>query len=151
MNTYKTLLVAIDLEKNTDQILKRVAELIKDHETKVIVLHVSYIEIPTYGGYFGEGLYAPREVHIDKKTTEERALDRIQNLLRKINLSTDDIRIEFGRPAETIIAIANKEKADLIVMGSHGKHGLKLLLGSTASSVLHTTSCDVLAVRIPEE
>ncbi len=150
MNTYKTLIAAIDLEKNTDQILNRVAELTKDQETKIIILHVSYIEIPTYGGYFGEGLYAPREVHIDRETTEKRALDRIQNLLRKVELPTDNIRIEFGRPAETIIDVANKEKADLIVMGSHGKHGFKLLLGSTASSVLHTASCDVLAVRIPE-
>ncbi|MGB1202845.1 MAG: universal stress protein [Alloalcanivorax venustensis] len=42
------------------------------------------------------------------------------------------------------------EIADLIVLGSHGKHGIRLLLGSTANAVLHRATCDVLAVRIPE-
>jgi len=34
------------------------------------------------------------------------------------------------------------------VVGSHGRHGLALLLGSTANGVLHGASCDVLAVRV---
>ena len=38
--------------------------------------------------------------------------------------------------------------ADIIVVGSHGRHGLALLLGSTANGVLHGASCDVLAVRV---
>jgi universal stress protein A len=37
---------------------------------------------------------------------------------------------------------------DLIVMGTHGQSGLKLLLGSTANSVLHGAGCDILAVRV---
>ena len=35
-----------------------------------------------------------------------------------------------------------------LVVGSHGRHGLALLLGSTANAVLHGAPCDVLAVRI---
>ncbi|MEO1899758.1 MAG: universal stress protein, partial [Methylococcales bacterium] len=40
---------------------------------------------------------------------------------------------------------------DLIVVGSHGRHGLALLLGSTANGVLHHAVCDVLAVRLSDD
>ncbi len=39
---------------------------------------------------------------------------------------------------------------DLIIIGTHGQHGIALLLGSTANAVLHGVSCDVLAVRVKE-
>ena len=41
--------------------------------------------------------------------------------------------------------------ADLIVVGSHGRYGLALLMGSTANGVLHGATCDVLAVRVGKE
>ena len=49
---------------------------------------------------------------------------------------------------EGILGAARDHGADLIVVGSHGRHGLALLLGSTANAVLHGAPCDVLAVRI---
>jgi universal stress protein A len=54
----------------------------------------------------------------------------------------------WGIPKQEIIHIAEQEKVDLIVVGSHGRHGLALLLGSTANSILHYAKCDVLAVRL---
>ena len=54
----------------------------------------------------------------------------------------------FGRPESEIQRISEAEGADLIVVGSHGRHGLALLLGSTANGVLHGATCDVLAVRV---
>ncbi|WP_313899138.1 universal stress protein [Leclercia adecarboxylata] len=44
--------------------------------------------------------------------------------------------------------LAKKQGCDLIVVGSHGRHGLALLLGSTANDILHGAPCDVLAVRL---
>ena len=43
---------------------------------------------------------------------------------------------------------ATEQACDLIVVGSHGRHGLALLLGSTANDVLHGAPCDVLAVHL---
>ena len=54
----------------------------------------------------------------------------------------------FGRPESEIHSLAKELKVDLIVVGSHGKHGLSLLLGSTANGVLQGSPCDVLAVRV---
>jgi universal stress protein A len=44
--------------------------------------------------------------------------------------------------------MANEKNIDLIVIGTHGRSGIKLLLGSTANSVLHGVKQDVLAVRV---
>jgi universal stress protein A len=59
--------------------------------------------------------------------------------------------LEQGDPRDEIIRVAEENQADLIVLGSHGRHGLALLLGSTANAVLHHAKCDVLAVRLIEE
>ena len=57
----------------------------------------------------------------------------------------------WGVPGQEIVRIAEQEHIDLIVVGSHGRHGLALLLGSTANSVLHHAGCDVMAVRLHDE
>ena len=47
-----------------------------------------------------------------------------------------------------IFEVAHKQAVNPIAIGGHGRHGLALLLGSTANAVLHGATCDVLAVRI---
>lgn len=59
--------------------------------------------------------------------------------------------MEIGSPKLEIVRIAKEIQADLIVVGSHGRHGLALLLGSTANGVLHHAVCDVLAVRLSDD
>ena len=56
--------------------------------------------------------------------------------------------VVLGQPEVEIHAMAEELDADLIVVGSHGRYGLALLMGSTANGVLHGASCDVLAVRV---
>jgi len=67
-------------------------------------------------------------------------------------IDPERVALRIGRPAAEIRAQAEHLKADLIVIGSHGRHGLpSVLLGSTANGVLHGAPCDVLTVRIGEE
>jgi universal stress protein A len=54
----------------------------------------------------------------------------------------------LGRPENEIHGLAEEINANLIVVGSHGRHGLALIFGSTANGVLHGAGCDVLAVRV---
>jgi universal stress protein A len=56
--------------------------------------------------------------------------------------------IVTGHTESEIHRVAKEISADLIIVGSHGRHGLALLLGSTANGVLHGATCDVLAVRV---
>ncbi|MEW8014407.1 MAG: universal stress protein, partial [Candidatus Sedimenticola endophacoides] len=78
--------------------------------------------------------------------TKKTAL--ILHYLRRGTLYGSPFLVEVGVPKREIVRVAQEHGADLIVLGSHGRHGLQLLLGSTASGVLHLAGCDVLAVRI---
>ena len=59
-------------------------------------------------------------------------------------------QIVLGRAADQIHELAKHRDADLIVIGSHGRHGWRRLLGSTANAVLHGAPVDVAVIRIPE-
>ena len=59
--------------------------------------------------------------------------------------------VRHGHPAEQIHGVAKELGADLIVIGTHGRHGFALLLGSTANAVLHGARCDILAVRVGKD
>jgi universal stress protein A len=56
--------------------------------------------------------------------------------------------VTVGRPESEIHRLTEERSTDLVIVGSHGRKGFQLLLGSTANGVLHGTVCDVLAVRI---
>jgi len=79
------------------------------------------------------------------------AKKRLTKLAEKLAVTEDRLWLEMGSPKTEIIRVAEENKVDLIVVGSHGRHGLALLLGSTANGVLHHATCDVLAVRLQED
>jgi universal stress protein A len=56
--------------------------------------------------------------------------------------------LAYGQPRQEIHRFARENACDLIVVGSHGRHGLALLLGSTANDLLHGAPCDTLAVSL---
>jgi universal stress protein A len=64
------------------------------------------------------------------------------------NLADVDQLLVSGHIETEVHRVANELSSDLIVVGSHGRHGLALLLGSTSNGILHGATCDVLAVRI---
>jgi universal stress protein A len=78
------------------------------------------------------------------------AKKRLAYLADKLAIPEANQWLEMGSPKLEIIRIAEENNVDLIIVGSHGRHGLALLLGSTANGVLHHAKCDVLAVRIKD-
>ena len=79
----------------------------------------------------------------------DSARHAIADLARRLGVPEAERRVEVGSPKTVILGTAAALGVDLIVLGSHGVHGLGLLLGSTANGVLHGARCDVLAVRVP--
>ncbi len=61
--------------------------------------------------------------------------------------ATQEVVVSEHSAKREIVRFAKERRIDLIVVVSHGRHGISALLGSTADGVLHTASCDVLAVR----
>jgi len=61
-----------------------------------------------------------------------------------------DAKVEWGDPKETILNVASDWKASMIVMGSHGRHGLdRLIMGSVSMAIMSQAHCSVTVVRLP--
>lgn len=150
MSVYKKVLVAIDLEGGSEQLLAKVAPLIKQQNSDFFILNVGYFPVPAYVGMYGEGIYSGANIQFDYDAVIQQIIPQIDQAAAAHGLPAGHGLVEFGRPADLILDVAERETADLIVVGSHGKHGIGLLLGSTSNSVLHKAKCDVLSVRINE-
>ena len=76
------------------------------------------------------------------------AAERLGRMADSYGVENDDVYELAGHVGPRVHDLANDIGADLIVVGTHGKHGLQLLTGSTANAVLHGSQCDVLAARV---
>ena len=78
----------------------------------------------------------------------ERARERIAGLAGQLGSPTPAWRVEAGNIKNEILRVAREGGHDLIVIGSHPRHGLSILVNLTEDTVLHGAPCDVLAVRL---
>ncbi|MDC0996051.1 universal stress protein, partial [Pseudomonadales bacterium] len=90
----------------------------------------------------------PMDLSTIQEQIQETAKKQLADFAHSLSIPDENQHLIFGRPETEIHNMAEQIGADLIVVGSHGRHGLALLLGSTANGVLHGASCDVLAVRV---
>ncbi len=149
MNNYTHVLVALDLTDEAPEVLGRARQVAANHGAKLSVLTVIRPLTYAYTGLEFAGL-AQSMVNFESEA-EASARDRLSTLCEGTNITAEDQKVVFGVPAHEIKEQANASGADLIVVGSHGRHGLGLLLGSTANGVLHGATQDVLTVRIRDE
>ena len=150
MTPYKTVLIAIDLDGQPTQVLAK-ANTLLDTSTKIHVLNVQSDPTYFYTNYAGVSGTMMEDVRSIKERTKINALRTMNEAAEECHLHNIEKRVKFGRAADVIIDQADQLQADLIIVGSHGRHGVHLLLGSTANAVLHHAQCDVLAVRIQED
>jgi universal stress protein A len=144
---YKTILMAHDFSDSGGRALERAAELARANGATLHLLHVVEYLPPVDTSF---GAVSPFEVDLTDQMVES-SRTRLTALGAEMGIPADRCWVEVGSPKLEVIRIAEEIEADLIVVGSHGRHGIALLLGSTASSVVHHAKCDVLAVRLPEE
>jgi len=79
-----------------------------------------------------------------------REFDGLLARAKAVDVAANDV-LRCGRPAEEIVKVAESELADLIVMGTHGRRGLRrLMLGSVAQHVVATAPCPVVTVRMKD-
>lgn len=81
----------------------------------------------------------------------EAEKSKLRQLSKQLVIEAANQWLIWGIPKQEICQLAQQQGVDLIMVGSHERYGLALLLGSTADGVLHHSPCDVLAVRIDEE
>lgn len=142
MNQYKNILLAIDLSEEADQITAKAQSLATSNQTTLHIVHV--IEPLS----FAYGSDIPMDFSGIQQEIHKQAQTQLTEFSAKYGIATEHQYIELGRPENEVHRLAKELAADLIIVGSHGRHGLALLLGSTANAVIHGATCDVLAVRI---
>ncbi|HSW71318.1 MAG TPA: universal stress protein [Gammaproteobacteria bacterium] len=139
---YKQILFATDLSEETSFILSKVEGIRAYTSAQLSLIHV----VEPLPGYS----YAYLGIEDIEEQLIGEARDTLAKLGEKLKVARDHQWIEIGPAKTKILKIAEEIKADLIICGSHGRHGLSLLLGSTANAILHGAKCDVLTVRLPD-
>ena len=144
MSAYKHILVGLDLSTESQQVVNRVKFLFDNTNTNISICHILEPLAFTYGGDI------PVDLSDVQTQLQDQAKERLSALGAELNVSAEDQHVILGHPAQEMHSMAKNFNMDLIVVGSHGRHGLSLIFGSTSNSVLHGAECDVLAVRIIE-
>ncbi len=144
--TYRHVLAAVDLTDESRQVVDTARSVANDNNSKLSLISVVKPLAQVYGG-LDMALISQGDVSFEHEA-EVAARAQLEDLARTIDVEVTDVHVKIGGPALEIRQGAEDLEADLIVIGTHGRHGLGLLLGSTANGVLHGVKCDVLTVRI---
>ena len=143
---YEKVLVAVDLSDETEKVVERAFELVDSQVDKLMLVHVVQ-PVPQVWGM--------ESYTLDPAELQQRIVDSAGELLRTLGaergINADNLYTLLGSPASEVRDMAKRLNADAIVIGSHGHSGWKLMLGSTATKLLHGATCDVLTVFVGEE
>jgi universal stress protein A len=142
MSEYTRILVAIDLSEDSTKVAERARAIAGNNGAELHLIHVIEPLSFAYGGDI------PMDFSGIQDEIHQQATQQLQRFAKANGIDETHQHIVLGRPEVEIHATAEDLGADLIVVGSHGRYGLALLMGSTANGVLHGASCDVLAVRV---
>jgi universal stress protein A len=139
-----SILVPTDFSAEATEAARRAVELARDLEASVCLLHVYQfpVEVLPDGSTL---MFRPSEI--------EEMLDGFERQLDALKATVDDgetlitTRLEEGNTAARILEIADQSTFDLIVMGTHGRGGVRrLLLGSVAETVVRRANCPVMTI-----
>ena len=142
MAQYKKILVAIDLSEDSTPVVQRARALAEANGAELHLIHVIEPLSFAYGGDI------PMDFSGIQEEIHQQATQQMRRFAEKNNVDEQHQTIVMGKPEVEIHSTAEELGTDLVVIGSHGRHGLALLMGSTANGVMHGASCDVLAVRV---
>lgn len=145
MAKYKKILLAVDFAGDNVHIVDRAKQVVADHGAELLLIHVNEPVMTAYpaGGMAAMSTQAVALEEELRKVGE----DKMKALSSDLGVPESRCFLPYGRASSEIKRVAEEEGVDLIVIGTHGQHGLQLILGSTANAVLHGVTCDVLAVR----
>lgn len=146
MAFYRHIILGLDLHPECDlTIAKKALELAKNFGAQLTVVHaVEHINS------YGIGQAYPGVLDVEGELLKA-ATAELAKVCAELGVPPENQVVDIGSPKMVMFDLVKAKNADLIVVGSHGRHGLELLLGSTATSVLHNANCDVLAIRIRDD
>ncbi|MEX0730416.1 MAG: universal stress protein [Aquisalimonadaceae bacterium] len=143
MTTYQKILLCVDFSEDAHQVAMRARDLADRYNAELRLIHVvEHVPVDAASEFM-----APPQVEMYDELLAS-AEQQLHRMAERLGVSRDHCCVATGYTKQEIISHADDVGSDLIVVGSHGRHGLALLLGSTANALLHGAACDVLAVRV---
>jgi nucleotide-binding universal stress UspA family protein len=138
------ILVAIDFSELSDQAFAYAVELAERLSAQLVLVHV--FQVPAY--LFPDAVVAaPQQTVVELERAVERRLEELRARAMARGVAAY-VHVPVGSAFVEIIRAARDHKADLIVLGTHGRTGLRhALLGSVAEKVVRKAPCPVLVVR----
>lgn len=143
MNAYRNILLCVDFSENAHYVAMRARELAERCGADLRLIHVvEHVPVDAASEFM-----APPQVEMYEELLSN-AEEQLHRMAGRLGVNKDACCVAAGSTKQEILDHARDVECDLIVVGSHGRHGLALLLGSTANALLHGATCDVLAVRV---
>lgn len=130
---YKTILCAIEASQEGKKVLTKAAKLAEFYGSKLIVISVLPYTL------------LPKDY---QRSLKNEVIPKIEEITSSFGISKKSCLVKVGKPYEIICNEAERKKADLIILGTHSKKGVRAAIGSTASGVSNNSKCDVTLVRI---
>ena len=155
--TPRKILFCTDFSQNSEPARELAVGYAKAFGAQLLIVHVlNSNSFPDYVDWLGEGHadWAQDAFKEIVKRTKESANARLESVGIECGKDVEQVKTycRIGLPAKEIVALADGESADLIVVGTHGRTGVKhLVVGSIARSVLKTAHRPVLIVAGPLE
>jgi len=148
MQLPKTLLVPVDFSDTSNLALDYAVDLAKALNAKVVVMHA--YELPVYG--FPDGaLVATVEIATRIMNGAQAGLAALLEKRKEKGVEITSV-LRQGVPWDEVHSVAEEVKADLIIIGTHGRGGLaRALLGSVAERIIRTSTRPVLTIRGPHK
>ena len=130
---YENILCAIDASPESVTILEHANAIANQNNARLSVIHIM-----EYG-------LLPRDY---QKKLKDEVLPKLNKIADKFEIPMKRRFLKFGKPHLVICDLADKKSFDLIIVGSHGKHGVSGMLGSTANGIVQRSKRDTLLVKV---
>ncbi len=146
MTRLRRIMHASDFSPASRAAFAKAVDLAKANRAELIVVHALTLAPPFMEGvYISPGMWD--EIEVSARAAAQKQLGALVAKAGRAGVRATSL-IVVGSPYERIVRAARLKRADMLVIGTHGRTGLgKLLLGSVAERVLSTASCPVLTVR----
>jgi nucleotide-binding universal stress UspA family protein len=146
MKGVRRILHPTDFSRASGAAFLKAVALAKESRAQLLLVHVLLPPTP----FIGDGYISPKtyeELEASARRGAQRELAKVVAKAQKAKARVKAVLLE-GVPYDRIARVARSKRADLIVMGTHGRSGLsKFFLGSVAERVIALAPCPVLTVR----
>jgi len=147
MEGYRNILCATDFSDHCRVAAERAADLARRYGARLTLLHVvEHFPVDRSNVDIAPEDIDPAKYHLDK------ARSALADLAKQLRFAEARLEVRFCTQSarHEILRHAKEHKTDLVVIASHGRHGITSILGSTTYGLTHKSPCDVMAIRAQE-